>query len=309
LVDAFVTGIFAGDRKLISLRAALPRLASWEQDHGGILRGFLASRRLKSDQNGSPENKKKSSTLWSFREGLSTLIEALGRNLDGSLHTRSPVSKIIPTLDGWKAWGEFQDQHCFDAVALTGPPPDMAFLLEPIDRDLSGRFQSLPMNRVAVVCLGYHREDVPHPLNGFGFLAPQGERRAVLGVQWCSSIFPGRAPEGKILLRAMCGGMDGADVFSLSEEDLKDQVRRELGGVMRIRAAPIFTQIIKWPQAIPQYPVGHLETVRWIQNRLLRHPGLFLAGNAFHGVAMNDCVNYSSQQAEAIATFLQRHSH
>jgi protoporphyrinogen/coproporphyrinogen III oxidase len=141
-------------------------------------------------------------------------------------------------------------------------------------------------------------------LDGFGYIAPQRSRRDLLGVQWCSSIFPGRAPPGAVLLRAMCGGWNRADIGGWDDDRLLTAVRAELQLAMGIQAPPIFHHIARWDRAIPQYHIGHLERVAWIEARAAGHPGLFLTGNAYRGVALNDCVEQGGATADRVANFL-----
>jgi oxygen-dependent protoporphyrinogen oxidase len=154
---------------------------------------------------------------------------------------------------------------------------------------------------VAVVAVGYVAADVPHRLDGFGYLSPQRSRRDVLGVQWCSSIFPDRAPAGLVLMRAMCGGWNRPEIVDWDDDRLLAAVRAELGQVMGVQAAPVFHQVVRWDRAIPQYHLGHLERVAWIEERTARHPGLYLGGNAYRGVALNDCVEQAGVLADRAA--------
>jgi oxygen-dependent protoporphyrinogen oxidase len=157
---------------------------------------------------------------------------------------------------------------------------------------------------VAVVGLGFRAADVPGRLDGFGYLSRQRDRRDVLGVQWCSSIFPERAPPGMVLVRALCGGWNRADVVDWDDERLSAAVRAELAGVLGIRAAPVLCHVVRWDRAIPQYHVGHLRRVGGIEEGLGRHPGLFLGGNAYRGVAVNDCVEQAGVLAQAVHGWL-----
>jgi oxygen-dependent protoporphyrinogen oxidase len=127
-------------------------------------------------------------------------------------------------------------------------------------------------------------------------LVPQRSGRDLLGVQWCSSIFPDRAPEGCVLLRAMCGGWHRGEMVGWDDARLLQTVRGELRMAMGIEAAPVYHRIVRWDRAIPQYHVGHLQRVAWIDERITRHPGLVIGGNAYRGVALNDC----TEQAELL---------
>jgi oxygen-dependent protoporphyrinogen oxidase len=189
-------------------------------------------------------------------------------------------------------------------VVLTCPAYRQAVILADLDTELAERVSGIPYNRVAVVGLGYRRADVPGDLDGFGYIAPQRTRRDVLGVQWCSSIFPQRAPDGAVLLRAMCGGWHRPEIVGWDDGRLLDAVRAELRLAMGIIAPPLFYSIIRWDRAIPQYHLGHLERVAWIEERAGRYPGLFLGGNAYYGVALNDCTEQAAQLAGRVARYL-----
>jgi oxygen-dependent protoporphyrinogen oxidase len=209
--------------------------------------------------------------------------------------TRAPAWTI--TAEGRERWEA-------DAVVLTCPAYRQAALLADLDRELAERIGRIAYNRVVVVALGYRQAEVPVRLDGFGYIAPQRFRRDVLGVQWCSSIFPGRAPDGSILLRALCGGWHRPDVAGWDEPRLLAAVREDLRLALGITAPPHFHAIIRWDRAIPQYHLGHLERVAWIEKRAVGHPGLFLGGNAYHGVALNDCTERAEHLALQVGQYL-----
>jgi oxygen-dependent protoporphyrinogen oxidase len=230
--------------------------------------------------------------MWSFPEGLRLLIETLRKRLTRPPLLGAAACRVRPGGEGGPRWvvaGEGREEWPADAVVLTCPAYRQAALLADLDPALAEEVGAIPYNRVAVLGLGYRREDVPGDLNGFGFLAPQGERRDLLGVQWCSSLFPGRAPPGMVLLRALCGGWHRPEIATWEDGRLLQAVQGELRLAMGITAAPRLHHLVRWERAIPQYHLGHLERVVRIEARLTRHPGLFLGGNAYYGVALNDC--------------------
>jgi oxygen-dependent protoporphyrinogen oxidase len=307
LADAFVTGIHAGDPKLLSLRATFPRLAELEERHGSVMKGFAAAakeRRAQAKARG--EVYQRPGKMWSFREGLQALINGLRANLRRPPLLGAAVRRI-ERHEGRPAWivqGDGQDRWNADAVVLACPAYEQATMLADLDAELAGRINGIPYNRVAVVALGYRQQDVPLSLDGFGFLVPQRDRRDLLGVQWCSSIFPDRAPPGLVLLRAMCGGWSRAEMVGWDDARLLAAVRAELRVAMGVTAEPVFHRIVRWERAIPQYHLGHLERVAWVEERTKRNPGLFLAGNAYRGVAMNDCTERAVGLAQEVAHFL-----
>jgi oxygen-dependent protoporphyrinogen oxidase len=298
LVDALVTGIYAGDPKLLSVRAAFPRLAALEEQYGSVLRGMIASaKQRRRDAKPRGEPKGRPGQLWSFREGLRLLIETLCARLGAPVLLGVPIKRLERNPNGWRVRGEGHDGWDADAVVLTCPAYQQAAILADLDGELAEQVGAIPYNRVAVVGLGYRRDDIPIPLDGFGYLTARGSRGDVLGVQWCSSTYPDRAPEGMVLLRAMCGGWQRPEVVSWDDGRLIQAVVADLRVSLGIAAPPVFQRIIRWDRAIPQYHVGHLERVAFIEARAAHHPGLFLAGNAYHGIALNDC----TEQAELIA--------
>jgi len=171
---------------------------------------------------------------------------------------------------------------------------------------LADKIASIPYNSLAVVVMGYRSGDVPIPLEGFGYLTPSSENRAILGVQWCSSIYRGRAPAGTVLLRAMCGGASRPEMVDLDDDSIAKIVYRELQASMQIQAPPFFLKVIRWKNAIPQYMVNHLERVKEIENLLLNHPGLYLTGNAYKGISINDCVENAENLAVQISRWWSR---
>src|SRR5262249_30180143 len=214
------------------------------------------------------------------------------------------VRRIEKTPAGWTVCGARADRWGAGAGVLTCPAYVQASLLAETDDEVAATPDGIAYNLAAVVALGCRRADVPVPLDGFGYLAPQRLRRDVLGVQWCSSIFPERAPAGMVLLRAMCGGWNRAEMLDWDDARLLEAVRAELRLALGVTAAPAFVHIVRWPRAIPQYHLGHGERVAWIEDRLKRHSGLFLGGNAFHGVALNDCTEQARVLAGRLLTFV-----
>jgi oxygen-dependent protoporphyrinogen oxidase len=308
LADALVTGIYAGDPALLSVQATFPRLAALEREHGSVLKGLArAARQRRAEARARGEPYQRPGRMWSFREGLRLLIEALrdrlGERLVLGAEVRS-VRRATGEAQGWVVAADGKDRWTADAVVLACPAYRQADMLAELDRELAELVGGIAYNRIAVLALGYRHEDIPGGLNGFGFIAPQRLRRDVLGVQWCSSIFPDRAPPGLALLRAMCGGWHRAEVAGWDESRLLEAVRAELRRAMNITASPVFHRLIRWDRAIPQYHLGHQERLARIEAAAARHPGLFLAGNAYHGVALNDCVEQGERLAGRLVEFL-----
>lgn len=296
--DALVTGIHAGDPALLSMPAAFPGLVELEAKHGSLMKGMAAvarERRMRAAAQG--KSHERPGKMWSFREGLGLLVETLTGQLTQAPLCGVRVRRLERQNQRWLVHAEGRDAWAADSVVLACPAYEQAEILAEFDPELAVLLSGIAYNRIAVVALGYRAADIPGPVDGFGFIAPQRTRRDLLGVQWCSSIYPGRAPEGMVLLRAMCGGWHRPEQVDWDDARLVAAVRAELRLAMGIEAAPVMQYLVRWDRAIPQYHLGHLERIRQIDARVARYPGLFLTGNAFQGVAMNDC----TEQAEILA--------
>lgn len=304
LADAMVTGIYAGDPTLLSIQACFPRVAQLEQQYGSVIKGFGRSARQRREEAAARgEAYERPGKMWSYRPGLRLLVERLTERLLRKPAYGVTVRAIRRTTDPvgpWLIQGEGQEQWRADAVVLTCPAYQQAALLAELDRELAEAIGQIPYNRIAVIALGYREADVPRKLDGFGYIAPQRQRRDVLGAQWCSSIFPERAPAGMVLMRVLCGGWHRAEVAGWNDERLVEAVRGEMRLSVGVTAPPVFQHIVRWERAIPQYHLGHLERVTAIEARASRHPGLFLGGNAYRGVAMNDCTEQGQLLAERV---------
>jgi protoporphyrinogen/coproporphyrinogen III oxidase len=306
--DALVTGIYGGDPEELSIQAAFPRLVALEAEYGSLLKGFAASaRRRRREARAKGESQPEPAVLWSLREGMRTLIESLRRHLGPSIQTGVQIRALERTGNGkpgWRVHGQGSTTGTADAIILTCPAYVQSSLVSALDQELAKEIAAIPYNRVAVIALGYRLDQLGRPLDGFGYLTTSASRRDVLGVQWCSAIFPDRAPEGHVLLRAMCGGSQNGEIVDWDDERLLTAVRSELARTMGIATAPVFHSIVRWNRAIPQCHLGHRARLARIESRTTLLPGLFLGGNAYRGVALNDCVESASDTAKRVASFL-----
>lgn len=295
-VDALVTGIHAGDPERLSVAAAFPRLPLFERECGSVIRGFLRAakeRRRAAVERGEPPAPQR---MWSFREGLQVLIDALAERLGDAVRAGVSVSRLSHDGSEWAVEAGSGERWPADVVILTTPADRQAKLLAPLDPRLGELIGGIRYAPVSVAAVGYRETDAPVRPDGFGYIAPQNTRRELLGVQWCSSTFPDRAPPGFVLWRALAGGVSRPDVAALPDDEFLKLVHRELTVTMGVTGEPVFSRVVRWPKAIPQYELGHPTRVAEIMKLGGNHPGLVLAGNAYHGVAINDCC----EQAEAI---------
>jgi oxygen-dependent protoporphyrinogen oxidase len=307
LIDPMSAGIYAGDPNVMSLRSCFPKVWQIEQQFGGLIRGMLGMQRMaRARGQQGPQGAGPGGALWSFEEGAMELPRRLADSMDGArIVGGAAAAGLEKTALGWRVRTE--DGGCLeaDAVVVATPAYDAAALLGPLDAGLGDLLHAIPYVPAAVVCLGYRAADVPHPLDGFGFLIPRAEGRRILGSRWDSSTFARRAPEGSVLLSQIVGGARNPELVGLADDDLLGLVQEEMGVTLGIRAAPAYAKIVRWKRAIPQYLVGHGERVRTIESRVGALTGLFLAGNAYYGIGINDCTAHAAVVGPRVAKALE----
>ncbi|MGE5814702.1 MAG: protoporphyrinogen oxidase, partial [Acidobacteriota bacterium] len=302
LVDPMVSGIFAGNARELSLRACFAKMADMEEQYGGLFKAMLAKmRERRSKVDVGPTGK-----LTSFVGGTQDLIDALACKLGPSLRLGTEVVGLSPADERWRIETDEGAMQA-DAVVLAGAAGVSADLVKPFSFGISSTLRQIQSAPLAVVALAYEEsavERVRGPLDGFGFLVPRGEGLRILGALWDSSVYPHRAPAGRVLIRAMVGGAHDPDVLSLSDEQIVATVEHELRLAMHLKLEPLWTRVIRHPLGIPQYTRGHLDRLAEIDRRLAAWPGLFLAGNAYRGPSINSCVADADRLADRLTGYL-----
>lgn len=311
LVDAMVTGIYGGDPRRLSLPAAFPRMRELESQYGSLIRAQLAlarQRRLSSGGAGGASSPAGApgGVLHSFDHGLGVMIEALGAQAGAELRLGLPVDRLERAAGGSYFVSAAGVREAFDAVVLTPPAPIAARLLDSLGHVAAAAaaqaLAGIPYASVTVVVHGFRAADVARPLDGFGFLVPNGEGRKILGSIWASTVFAGHAPDGTVMLRTLLGGARHPEHAEGDDETLSQRVLGELAAIMGLpeAARPVFQRVIRWPAGIPQYELGHRERVAAVDRAEAALPGLFIAGNAVRGVAMVQCVKEAERVAAGV---------
>jgi protoporphyrinogen/coproporphyrinogen III oxidase len=298
LIDAMVSGIFAGDPTSLSLPSAFPKMRAMEAEHGSLLRAMIARRRERSG--GGPSGP--GGTLTSFREGMATLPRALEQHFGPRLRLATPVHRIRREA-GTARWSlalSNNETVLADHVVLAVPAQAAIGMTTDIEPNLTEVLGRMPSAGLAVVAVAYEDEDLAGAPDGFGFLVPRGEGIRMLGCLRDSTIFPGRAPDGNVLMRVMIGGAQDPGAVGLTDGELEDIVRTELKATLGVRAQPLFTRVIRHPHGIGQYTLGHGARLKTIATALEALPGLTLAGSSYKGVSMNSCVEHATIDAESI---------
>lgn len=291
LIDPMASGVFAGNAEQLSLKSCFPRIHEVEKEYRSLILGLIRLQ-IKAKKTGARNMPKAGpgGKLASFAQGMSTLPLAIAKNLGPRLLLSTSVESISRHAQYYLLHLNSGEQVEADRVILASPAYTQAIMLADLAPEIAGELKTIPYPALAVCCLGYRREKVKHDLNGFGFLVPTREQRNILGTLWDTSIFSHRAPEGYVLLRTMVGGANHPDLAMLHEDKLVDLVRRDVKDAMGIDAVPDFIRVYRHEQAIPQYVVGHQQRLDTINRFLQDYPGLILTGNAYKGVALNDCV-------------------
>jgi len=306
LVDPMQTGIFAGDPERMSVLSCFPRVVEVEREYGSLIKGMAALAKVRRAQGEPLPGAGPAGHLTSLQGGMERLIRGAADALGPRLRLGQGVDRIGKIEGGYALEGAALDEPLrADAVVLACPAHASAPMVKELDPGLSDLMAEIPYSPLTVVCLGFPADQVAHPMDGFGFLAPRDAGLRLLGALWTSSIFPGRSPEDQVLIRCMIGGARDPEVMDLSDEDLLDTVRSELGRAMGLSGEPSFTRIFRHPLGIPQYTLGHEERLRTMEQRAADAlPGLLLGGNAYRGVSVNDCAKNAWPTAERVLASL-----
>lgn len=332
VAQPMIGGIYTADPEHLSLRATMPRFLDMEHKHRSLI---LALRRQHVGKTGVREKTSdetsgaRYSLFLSFDRGMQVLTDALTRSIagfqlpiagiSGPLESSQPSERIRTNtgveslaldrsdsrLPRWRIKTSGSETIVTDAVCLALPAPVSARLLRDIDGQLASELDGIPYASTATINLVYKRTDIPHPLDGFGFVVPFIEKRSLIACTFSSQKFGGRAPQGHMLLRAFVGGALQPELLELSAAEILLRVREDLRELLGINAAPLFTEITTWRASMPQYHVGHVERVKRIEARAVALPGFALAGNAYTGPGIPDCIRSGQSAAGRIVWSLQ----
>ena len=308
LVTPFVSGVYAGDPEKLSLRGTFPILYDLERDHGGLVRGVLAKVFKRKKGADAGKEKPRPKNLCSFIDGMETNTQAMTKALGDRLHLQSPVTAIQPEAEGGYSItvDGAADKINAQAVILAAPAYSAADMLKPLMPDSADYLGAIPYNALSLVGMGYSRDAIARQCNGFGFLSPRGQAIRILGSIWNSSLFPRRAPGGCCSFSVFIGGGLDPAAFQLSDDEISVQIKKDLKIAIGAQGEPEIQRIFRWKQAIPQYPVGHVEQIEALNNQLTNHPGLHCIGNYLSGVSSNDCIRIAKETAHRVNGFIRK---
>lgn len=307
IADPLLAAVYGGDSARLSVRSVLPRFREMELKHGSLTRAVLRARRERqraAQTSGDGIARPAPALFMTLREGLGKLPEQLARELDPERLHLGQRAVSLEAQDA-PADGRRYRIHCHDsssheadALILALPPRQCGLLLQPLDPALGGELLSIPATDAITVALTYGpavRAKLP---DSFGFLAPRSEKRRMLACTFVHRKFDHRVPPGLALLRCFLGGARDHEAITLPDEEVVRIVRAELQEILGLGAEPSLVRVSRWPAAMPQYEVGHYRKLERIEQRLKVLPGVFLAGNAYSGIGISDCIRTGRSAAE-----------
>ena len=329
LADPLLSGIYGGDSSQLSAQTVLPKLVEMEQEYGSLTRGMLAGHRKmkaamkKRAQEAAAANAQPGSSAGStsgpaakpapartifttLKGGMKQLTEALSAKLNpASIRLSSPITSIEPVGDGWLVkTGESEAgvlaQQQFDFVILCTQAWAAGKMLEKVDAELAADLAGVAYSSSVTVNLVYKDSEINLP-EGFGFLVPASEGRAMLACTFVHRKFLGRTPKDQAVLRAFPGGMRGEALLAETDANLITTVRRELADILHLTAIPVTTRVTRWRRSMAQYSVGHNDRKARIAEHVAKLKGLYLAGNAYDGIGISDCIRLGKKAAAEIA--------
>jgi oxygen-dependent protoporphyrinogen oxidase len=304
LVAPFVSGVYAGDPEQLSLRAAFPSMEQWEREYGSVVRGAIKSRPAGREKTPRP-------ALCSFRKGVAELPRALAFKFGDAFQTATTASAISRDSSQANTLFDVQSAHqgavkhsSALAVVLATPAYVASELLRPISELAAQALLAIAYAPVAVVASAYRRDQIADSLFGFGFLVPRKEGIRTLGTVWNSSLFPGRGPDGTVVMTSFIGGATDLEIVKHSNSEISKIVEQDNAALLGIQAAPLFTKLWVTSRALPQYNLGHAQIVKTIRECQNENPGIFFAGNYLDGPSLGNCIDSAFKTAENVKRFL-----
>jgi oxygen-dependent protoporphyrinogen oxidase len=296
LTDPLLAGVYGGDSSVLSAKSVLPRFVGYERQFGSLVKGVRHESKVRTERG--------KSLFLSFRGGMSTLVNALGREIRDSVRiVAAEATDIVAQNEAWTVAAGGQ-QLTSRRVVLACPAHTCARLVRPFSSPLSSHLDAIPYSSAILVSLLFDRSTFPHPLNGFGFLVPRKERTTVAAATWINTKFPSRIAPDLVGLRAFIIDPEATNERNTSASELTAKTVRDLEKLMGIRQGPIYSSVTRWPFSMPQYVVGHQARIEEIENLLSQHRGLYLVSNYLGGVGIPDCIERAQKTAKQIALTL-----
>ncbi|MCF8721293.1 protoporphyrinogen oxidase [Nitrospina gracilis] len=303
MAQPLMCGIYSSDPETMSLHSTFPMFAQTEKKYRSLILGMLAAKRQRMKAAPAPQPKKGYTPFTFFvslKNGLGSMIERIiEESPDITFRKEARVKALLRKDEGWQVELATGERLEADAVLVTTPANVTAKLFEPVAPRAAELLNRIPFVSTAAVTLAFKKETFKHPLNGFGFVVPYSEGRKISACTWVTSKFYGRAPEDYVLLRSYVGGALNEQYAEQSEEDIYKTVLEELQDIMGFKNEPEFYKVFQYKKGNVQYQVGHGQLIESVYNELKPFPGLYVAGSAYHGVGIPDCVLNGTRTVES----------
>lgn len=302
-IDPFVSGVFAGDPTKLSVKSAFPKLYRLEELYGGLVKGMIKGARERKKR---AEESKQSAKMFSFKSGMQTFPKAITKTLEGKIALECRVKSVerphchgqreAGRVEKWQIRyernGEERALEC-DNIISTVPAYIAAEIFGGLDSELINHLNSIYYPPVMVLYLGFNKDDIGIPLDGFGYLIPSKEKKNFLGAIWSSTIFPNRSSENKAAFTLFVGGARSPQILDAQKDILIKNALTEFKKIMKTDSEPVIIKAKMWQKAIPQYNIGHIEHENYFDKFEKENPGIFLSGNYRGGISVGDCVKNS----------------
>jgi len=297
IAGPMMAGIYVADPARMSIQSTFPMFVDMERKYGSLIRAMLKAKQA-ARKRGTPPP----AMFVSPRAGMEAVVEALVPKLSGELRTGVRLERIDRSEVGFDLACTEGETVSAERLVLAVPAFVSADLLEPLNAELAERLRAIRYVATALVVMAFDEASFKTsvPYDGFGFVAPRTEKTGIVACTWASMKFAHRAPGGASVIRVFVGGDGREETAFLPDDELLARVRGELSTIMGLEAEPLHCHIHRWPRANPQYDVGHLERMDALDKLVETIPGLHLAGSAYRGIGVPDCVHSGMQVAERL---------
>jgi len=292
-INPFVAGVYAGNPDELSVKSAFPKLYRLEEVYGGLIKGMIKGAKERKQR---AEQSKQNAKMFSFNEGMQTFPSAIAKKLEGKINYNCSITKIEKLNNQYSiSFIQNGEEKKIDADIITSTIPAhiAGNLFRPMDPTLSNHLEAIYYPPVMVLYLGYKKEAIGQPLDGFGFLIPKKENKSYLGAIWSSVIFKKRAEDDKAAFTIFIGGARSPELFDLGKDVIIRKVLDEFHSIMKIKEEPVFVRERMWEKAIPQYNIGYIEHENYFDQFEKNNPGIILSGNYRGGISVGDCIKNS----------------
>jgi protoporphyrinogen/coproporphyrinogen III oxidase len=299
--EPMIGGIHGSNSQTMSLKATFPRFLKMEEDYRSLIVAMLAARAKAPKPPAPKPGQPKKTYFMSFKGGMKDLVEGIEGKLDAKKILKNTTVTKVEQLSEGKYRINLKDKGPIeaDAVIMASPAWDTADMLKELDKVITQQLQDIPQASSATINMVFHRKDIPFDLGSFGFVIPASEKREINALTFSSIKWNLRVPSNEyVSLRTFVGGGRNQELAVLSDEELIRISRQELADILGIKAEPVLARVHHWIKARPQYVLGHLDRINTIEERLSSHPGMYLAGAAYRGIGVPDCVNDGIKAAE-----------